>query len=100
MTTKVNFETLPDGSHIITVQGKNNLGQNYIRQDRIESPAVWEALKERTYTAEDMEAFAEWTAFMQWIYDHTDKCWFQKHSSETITTAQLRELWEQERREK
>jgi hypothetical protein len=47
----------------------------------------------------DMEAFAEWTAFMQWIYDHTDKCWFQKHSSETITTSQLREMWEKERKE-
>lgn len=52
------------------------------------------------YMADDMEAFAEWTAFMQWIYDHTDKCWFQKHSSETITTAQLREMWENERRKR
>lgn len=51
------------------------------------------------YMADDMEAFAEWTAFMQWIYDHTDKCWFQKHSRETITTAQLREIWEKERGE-
>ena len=50
--------------------------------------------------AEDMEAFAEWTAFMQWIYDPTDKCWFQKHSSETKITTQLREMWEQERGEK
>ena len=51
------------------------------------------------YSEQDMEAFAEWTAFMQWIYDHTDKCWFQKHSRETITTAQLREIWEKERKE-
>lgn len=56
--------------------------------------------KDRLYTAEDMQDFAEWTAFMQWIYDPTDKTWFQKHSTETKTTAQLRELWEQERRAK
>lgn len=47
----------------------------------------------------DIESFAEWTAFMQWIYDPTDKCWFQKYSSETKTTAQLREVWEKERKE-
>ena len=57
-------------------------------------------LEKPTYTAEDMEAFAEWTAIIQWIYDPTDKCWFQKHSTETKTTTKLRELWEQERREK
>ena len=52
------------------------------------------------YTAEDMEAFAEWTAIMQWIYDPTDKCWFQKHSTETKITIKLRKLWEQERRQR
>ena len=56
--------------------------------------------KDRLYTTEDVDDFAEWTAFMQWIYDPIDKCWFQKHSSETKTTAQLRELWEKEMRKK
>ena len=50
----------------------------------------------KTYTAEETQDFAEWTAIMQWIYDPTDKCWFQKHSTETKTTKQLRELWEVE----
>lgn len=54
-------------------------------------------LEKPTYTAEDMNDFAEWTAFMQWIYDQTDKVWFQKHSSKTKTTVQLREMWENER---
>lgn len=96
---ELSFEELPDGSKIITIQGINQFGEKYIRQERVKCPSVWDALKRLTYTAEETQDFAEWTAFMQWIYDHTDKCWFQKHSSETITTAQLRELWEQERKE-
>ena len=96
---ELSFEELPDGSKIITIQGINQFGEKYIRQERIKCPSVWDALKRLTYTAQDMEAFAEWTAFMQWIYDPTDKCWFQKHSRETIATAQLREIWEKERGE-
>lgn len=60
---------------------------------------VVEHCEQKTYTAEDMNDFAEWTAFMQWIYDPTDNGWFQKHSSETKITAQLREIWEQSRKE-
>lgn len=54
-------------------------------------------LDQKSYTPAEMEAFAEWTAIMQWIYDPTDKCWFQKHSTETKITAQLREMWEEGR---
>lgn len=53
-------------------------------------------IEKPSYTAQDMEAFAEWCALMEWIYDPTDKVWFQKYSTETKTTAQLRKLWEQE----
>ena len=56
--------------------------------------------KDRLYTAEETQDFVEWTAIMQWIYDPTDNTWFQKHSTETKTTAQLREMWENERRGK
>lgn len=57
---ELSFEELPDGSKIITIQGVNQFGEKYIRQDRIKCPSVWDALKRLTYTAEEMEAFAEW----------------------------------------
>ena len=66
--------------------------------ENTENQQILSSKKDRLYTAEDMQDFAEWTAIMQWIYDPTDKCWFQKHSSETKTTTQLREMWENERR--
>lgn len=57
---ELTLEKLPDGSKIITVQGINQFGEKYIRQDRIKCPAVWDALKRLTYTAEDMEEFSFW----------------------------------------
>ena len=56
MTPELSFEELPDGSKIITVQGINQFGEKYIRQDRINCPAVWDALKRLTYTVEDMKS--------------------------------------------
>jgi len=60
MTAELSFEELPDGSKIITIQGINQFGEKYIRQERIKCPSVWDALKRLTYTAEETEAFAEW----------------------------------------
>ena len=47
METKITFEKLPDGTCVITVKGKNMHGDTYIRQDIIESSAVFDALKKR-----------------------------------------------------
>ena len=45
MTAELSFEELPDGSKIITIQGINQFGEKYIRQERIKCPSVWDALK-------------------------------------------------------
>ena len=86
---KLTFEELPDGSRIITVQGINQFGDKYIRQDRINCPTIWDALKRFTYTAEDMEAFAEWLIgrSADWITDE-ERC----ETAETFI-----EMWEKER---
>ncbi len=47
METKITFEKLPDGTCVITVKGKNMHGDAYIRQEIIESGAVFDALRER-----------------------------------------------------
>lgn len=47
METKITFEKLSDGTCVITVKGKNMHGDTYIRQEIIESSAVYDALKER-----------------------------------------------------
>jgi hypothetical protein len=47
METKITFEKLPDGTCVITVKGKNMHGDTYIRQEIIESGAVFDALRER-----------------------------------------------------
>ena len=96
-----------DAEAIDTVLSHINTGNKKGLDDRLQEKIIEQPdskgnlsnKKDRLYTAEDMQDFAEWTAFMQWIYDPTDKCWFQKHSSETKTTAQLREMWEQQRKE-
>jgi hypothetical protein len=53
----------------------------------------------KTYTAEDMDSFAEWTCIDGWCYLQGAKLWVSAKNEEK-TTAQLRELWEQERVEK
>ena len=56
-------------------------------------------LNNTTYTAEDMESFAEWCSRKGWEYHMFEDEWWNERD-EIKTTAQLRELWEQERREK
>lgn len=89
---ELSFEELPDGSKIITIQGINQFGEKYIRQEMIKCPSVWDALKRLTYTADDMEAFAEYL-----IGRNTE--WITKlQRNETAKT--LIELWEKEMRKK
>ena len=52
-----------------------------------------------TYTAQDMEAFAEWCSENGWSISIKKHRWVNDNG-EGINTAQLREQWEQERREK
>ncbi|MBF0253180.1 MAG: hypothetical protein HQL29_05125 [Candidatus Omnitrophica bacterium] len=42
---KINFEKLPDGTCVITVQGVNDVGQPYLRQEIIKQVAVFDALR-------------------------------------------------------
>lgn len=42
---KINFETLPDGTCVITVQGVNDVGQPYLRQEIIKQVAVFDVLR-------------------------------------------------------
>ena len=50
-----------------------------------------------TYTAEEMEAFAEWCAVNNWEYHQFIKTWFNTKAQSSKTSKDLRELWEQER---
>ena len=60
--------------------------------------------KDRLYTAEETQDFAEWCSLHNWTcYD--SKMWLRMYRGERMTgdaktTAQLRELWERERRGK
>jgi len=91
-------------SKIITIQGINQFGEKYIRQERVKCPSVWDALKRLTYTAEETQDFAEWSSKCKWFYDDDGK-WYNEEAkwidNEPVgfTTAQLRELWEKERKE-
>ena len=60
---------------------------------------VVKELEKPTYTAEDMEAFAEWCSENGWSISIKKHRWVNDNG-EGINTAQLREMWEQERREK
>ena len=55
-------------------------------------------LEKPTYTAQDMEAFAEWCSENGWSISIKKHRWVNDNG-EGINTAQLREMWEQERRE-
>ena len=44
---KVSFERLDDGACVITVRGKNMFGQEYTRQEIVNSVAVFDALKKK-----------------------------------------------------
>ena len=89
---ELSFEELPDGSKIITIKGINQFGEKYIRQERIKCPSVWDALKRLTYTADDMEAFAEFLI-------GRNTAWITElERNETAKT--LIELWEKEMRKK
>lgn len=52
-----------------------------------------------TYTVDDMEAFAEWCADSLYEYIGGNR-WKSYDLNRIATTAQLREMWEQERRAK
>jgi len=54
---------------------------------------------DRLYTADDMEAFAEWCADSLYEYIGGNR-WKSYDLNRIATTTKLRELWEQERREK
>ena len=43
---KFTFETLPDGTNVITVQGINHLGTSYIKQATVRGNTVFNDLKE------------------------------------------------------
>lgn len=53
-------------------------------------------LEKPTYTAEDMEAFAEWCDKSLYAFHHKSRIWVSYGMGRRITTAQLRELWEVE----
>jgi hypothetical protein len=60
-----------------------------------------EELEKPTYSAQDMEAFAEWCDDLS-LYYHSavDNIWIKMgDEGERFTTAQLLELWKQERKE-
>ena len=65
---------------------------------------VVEHCEQKTYTAEETQDFAEWCSLHNWTcYD--SKMWLRMYRGERMTgdaktTAQLRELWERERRGK
>ena len=95
---ELSFEELPDGSKIITIKGINQFGEKYIRQERIKCPSVWDALKRLTYTAEDMQNFAEWCADSLYEYIGGNR-WKSYDLNRIATTTHLRELWEKKRKE-
>lgn len=97
---ELSFEELPDGSKIITIKGINQFGDKYIRQDRINCPPIWDALKRFTYTAKDMEAFAEWVVKDGWKWSVYIECFTNNLYDESMKTiTQLREHWEKGRRQ-
>ena len=101
MTAELSFEELPDGSKIITIKGINQFGEKYIRQDRIKCPSVWDALKRLTYTAEEIQDFAEWCSKnAELVADNEWVVYYGEGNTYKATTAQLREMWEQEGGEK
>lgn len=54
----------------------------------------------KNYTAEDMEAFAEWCSKNKWYaFGQEEHMWYNYTKQITKTTTQLRELWEKERKE-
>ena len=58
-----------------------------------------EEVEKHTYTAQDMEAFAEWCSENGWNISIKKHRWVNDNG-EGIFTKQLCEMWEQERREK
>ncbi len=60
---------------------------------------VVEHCEQKTYTAKDMETFAEWLSLKEYSYHPKAKMWTYGMANRK-TTEQLRELWEQERGEK
>lgn len=53
---------------------------------------------ERKYSAQDMEDFAKWITEKAWP-DERDGYWILSKTGEEITSADLREMWEQSRKE-
>lgn len=81
-----------------------NAGEKYYneRSDTEEAiDTVVAELEKPTYTAQDMEDFAEWCDDLS-LYYHSavDNIWIKMgDEGERFTTAQLREIWEKERKE-
>lgn len=55
--------------------------------------------EQQPYTPSDMEAFTEWCSKNKWVYDWRERKWWSINSYVSKTTAQLREMWEKERKE-
>lgn len=53
---------------------------------------------EKCYTAQDMEAFAEWCSYMGWLTSKDTGMWWNRtYEIKDKTTTQLREIWEKKR---
>jgi len=86
---------------LINTPNKTGLDENLLEKG-IEQPDNQDVLsykKDRLYTAEDMEAFAEWCADSLYEYIGGNR-WKSYDLNRIATTTKLRELWEKERRAK
>ena len=84
---------------------KTGLDENLLEKgiDQPDNQDVLSSKKDRLYTAEETQDFAEWCSLHNWTcYD--SKMWLRMYRGERMTgdaktTAQLRELWKKEREE-
>lgn len=80
------FKAEIDGSRRVYVDSEDEEAINTVVNE----------LEKPTYTAEDMEAFAEWCDKSLYAFHHKSRIWVSYGMGRRITTAQLRELWEVE----
>ncbi len=77
---------------------------NFVNDDKFceAIDTVVEHCETKTCTDKEMEAFAEWATKSTWIFRLKTNTWIRVnfYKIEEVTTAQLREMWEKERREK
>jgi len=95
MTLKEAIEVLKDAKYI----GSDEYASDYDRRMKEAIDTVVEHCEQKTYTAKDMETFAEWLSLKEYSYHPKAKMWTYGMANRK-TTEQLRELWEQERGEK